>query len=600
MSTGVIELNSIGSSIGRLRRINLAQRLRLLSGLTMFTFATTHLLNHSFGLVSLDMMVAGQKAFFWFWHSWPLTILLLTAFATHLTLVLYKQIVRPTLRMSWLEGVRILLGLITLCVLSFHGTHQLTARLVHGMPVRYPDFLIALSAGLPLLLNQLTLVTCAWSHGCVGMHLWLRQRATYRRIFPGLLTLAVLLPVLALLGVLTGAREATVRQTQGASIESSYGYPEGAGSPSIQARGYGYGETSGYSRGTPSNTEETIWGAPAMSVYGMSTALGVITCAVLLRIAVQMWRRRAGRVVVRYPGGRQLSGPPGSSILDISRIGRMPHASVCGGRGRCSTCRVYVDEGWEHLPPAHESETRVLQRIHAPDRVRLACQLRPLHGVAVTPLVPANATPRDALPYDSLMFGVEQEIAILFADLRGFTKMSENKLPYDVVHILNQYFSAMGEAIEGAGGHLDKFIGDGIMALFGLREGVQAGAMHALAAAKAMDERLTELNRRLAPDLAQPLRLGIGIHAGHAIVGQMGYGRVTSLTAIGDAVNVASRLESATKQVQCQLLVSASAAERSHVNLSSFPLHEITVPGRSGSIGVYAIDSAADVLRSDT
>jgi adenylate cyclase len=173
--------------------------------------------------------------------------------------------------------------------------------------------------------------------------------------------------------------------------------------------------------------------------------------------------------------------------------------------------------------------------------------------------------------------------------------MSESKLPYDVVHILNQYFAEMGEAIESSGGYLDKFIGDGIMALFGLQDGVRAGAVNALAAARAMGLHLEDLNRRLALDLAQPLRLGIGIHVGHVIVGEMGYKRATSLTAIGDSVNVASRLESATKVAECQLLVSAEVPKKGGVDLSAFPVRSLKVRGRDEPLHVHVIPLATDL-----
>ncbi|MDF3823408.1 adenylate/guanylate cyclase domain-containing protein, partial [Leptospira sp. 96542] len=164
---------------------------------------------------------------------------------------------------------------------------------------------------------------------------------------------------------------------------------------------------------------------------------------------------------------------------------------------------------------------------------------------------------------------------------------------------LNQYFSEMGEAIESAGGYLDKFIGDGIMALFGLhgcnQQGVEAGARQAVAAARAMGERLEALNARLAQDLATPLRLGLGIHVGHVIVGEMGYGRATSLTAIGDSVNVASRLESATKEVGCELLISIEVARRGRLDLSAFETQQIGIRGREGGLGVHVVHQAKEL-----
>ena len=154
----------------------------------------------------------------------------------------------------------------------------------------------------------------------------------------------------------------------------------------------------------------------------------------------------------------------------MSRIAGIPHASVCGGRGRCSTCRVRIGgPDRAKLPPPSPEEQKVLARVGAPANVRLACQLRPPPGhYRVTPLLPASAGPVEAYRRQPQAHGGEHYVAILFADIRGFTSISEGKLPYDVVFLLNRYFRATGQAVEAAGGRLDKFIGDGVMAIFGL------------------------------------------------------------------------------------------------------------------------------------
>jgi adenylate cyclase len=177
-------------------------------------------------------------------------------------------------------------------------------------------------------------------------------------------------------------------------------------------------------------------------------------------------------------------------------------------------------------------------------------------------------------------------VVVMFADLRGFTTFSENRLPYDVVFLLNRYFRAMGEAIESSGGHLDKFIGDGIMALFGLDDGPEAGARNALRAARRMIETLEDLNRDLAADLAEPLRIGIGIHAGGAIVGDLGYGTATSLTAIGDVVNTASRLESASKEFKTQLIASEAVLLLAGIEPTLMERHNFTPRGRVESMDI--------------
>jgi len=153
----------------------------------------------------------------------------------------------------------------------------------------------------------------------------------------------------------------------------------------------------------------------------------------------------------------------------------------------------------------------------------------------------------------------------------------------------------MGRAVEEAGGHLDKFIGDGVMALFGIESGPAAGCRQALAAARLMSERLVDLNRALEQDVNEPLRIGIGLHFGPTIVGEIGYGKTVSLTAIGDAVNTASRLETATKEFGCELVVSEELVTRAGIDLAAFPRREIEIRGRQQILAVRTLRSACDL-----
>jgi adenylate cyclase len=286
--------------------------------------------------------------------------------------------------------------------------------------------------------------------------------------------------------------------------------------------------------------------------------------------------------------------PAGFTVLEASRAAGIPHASVCGGRGRCSTCRVRVVRGLEHLPPPREAERRVLARVGAAPDVRLACQTRPTRDLAVQPLLAPSIGPGQALGADPRQ-GHESEIAVLFADLRGFTRMAEHKLPYDVVFVLNRYFETVGTAIRNAGGVTNQFTGDGVMALFGIDEGAPAGCRQALTAARAMVEGLSALSAELAGELPAPLRIGIGVHAGPAVVGQMGWGPSFYLTAVGDTVHVAARLEQATKDFDAELVVSAAVARLAALDLSGFPAHELAVRNRAGRIGVRVIARVADL-----
>ncbi|MCP4330744.1 MAG: adenylate/guanylate cyclase domain-containing protein [Alphaproteobacteria bacterium] len=179
--------------------------------------------------------------------------------------------------------------------------------------------------------------------------------------------------------------------------------------------------------------------------------------------------------------------------------------------------------------------------------------------------------------------------------LRAFTRFAEHKLPYDVVFVLNRYFAAMGTAIEDAGGHVDKFIGDGVMALFGIEADIETAARQSFTAMHNMAANLGELNQLLSSDLVEPLRIGIGVHAGTVIVGEMGYKHAVSLTAIGDAANTASRLEALTKELGGQAVISQKVVDYSGFDLTVSAVHEVSIRGRREPMRVHAIEDATQL-----
>lgn len=551
--------------VRRLRRTCTARNLRLASGLVMMLFVTTHLLNHSLGLISLDAMEAGRIVFLTFWRETPADPILIAGVLIHVALAYYAIYQRRSWRMPPSEAVQLLLGISIPPLLLIH---------VIGTEVgddTYAYVLLVLWTYDPMVaLRQAAATLVVWGHACIGLHYWLRLKSWYGRARPWLYAGALLLPAFALLGFVSAGREV-------ARLDREPGWRRSL-LADVDAPG-----------------PEALATSLAIERWTL-LALGAVLVLVLAARGVRgRAERRRHRITVRYPGSRDVRIAPGASVLEASRASGIPHASVCGGRSRCSTCRVRINDGQEALPAASPEERRVLDRIGVPPNVRLACQLRPVADVSVTPLLPPNVGPRDGFRAAAKMQGEERTIAVLFADIRGFTGLSEAKLPYDVVFVLNRYFRSMGEAVDTAGGRVDKFIGDGIMALFGIDTPPEVGAAQALAAARGMAEALGDLNRLLESDLPAPLRIGIGIHVGPAIVGAMGYAEAVSVTAIGDTVNTASRLESMTKEFAAQLVVSADVAAEAGADLSAWREEAVAVRGRKERLAVFIVDDAGDL-----
>ncbi|MEM9440792.1 MAG: adenylate/guanylate cyclase domain-containing protein [Pseudomonadota bacterium] len=547
-------------------RSDIATRLRLASGLVLMVFAMSHFLTHALALHSLDAVDAGSDVFRAVWRSPPGTILLYAALIAHMVLALFKLYRRRSLRMPLWEVFQIGLGLAIPFWLAVHVVATRGLNEVYDVKDIYPlqfAWVWAEGAG-----RQTVMLLLVWIHGCIGLHFWLRIQPWYHNVWPLALVLAALLPGFALAGFTVGGREVQAIM---------------AGDPTWLERATAAGNW-------PSKDE---WDWVYRNERGFLWLFsGLIVVALGARLIRRRRERLAGKVQIRYLDGTTTSIEPGMTVLEGSRAAGVPHASVCGGRGRCSTCRIRVGAGAEHLPPPADDEAKVLKRIGTADNVRLACQIRPVADLEITPLLPAMAGPSASQTQVNPGAGAERQIAVLFADIRAFTRMAEGRLPFDVVFILNQYFKAMGSAIEGAGGRVDKFIGDGIMALFGIDTEPADACRQALVAAQAMSFELDNLNKEIQAELTEPLKVGIGLHVGPVIVGEMGHRQATSVTAIGDAVNVASRLEVATKEFGAQLLVSERLARLAKVSLDGFEKQDITIRGRQRPLGVYIIEDA--------
>ena len=184
--------------------------------------------------------------------------------------------------------------------------------------------------------------------------------------------------------------------------------------------------------------------------------------------------------------------------------------------------------------------------------------------------------------------GVSQVITILFADIRGFTRISEHAPPEKIVNLLNRYFSAMTDIIFAHGGTLDKYLGDGLMALFGAPTATPDDASNALNAAVAMQRRLLGINRELRDEGFQEIGVGMGLHTGEVIVGYIGSDRRSEYTAIGDTVNTSSRLES--NALGGEILISDATAQAAHSRYKLKPREPIMVKNRQQPVKLWEVD----------
>jgi len=482
--------------------------LRLGSGLILFAYVAAHFTNHALGLISIAVAERGLRVAVAVWHSLPGTMLLYGAAGVHITLAFVALYEHRTLRMPPMELLRIALGFGIPTLLIAHAVSTRLAFEAYGAQPDYARIVWMLwhsnREG-----RQMALLVPGWLHGCLGLNFAFGRRAWFQRMRLILFGAALLLPVLATLGFLEMLKEVSILAQDPAWFNANV-----LSLDAVQA----------------DKLAQTSNGLLVLYF----ALIGGVFVARLLRRTIENFRGKL--VSITYPG-RIVRVPRGWTVLEASRSHHIPHLSMCGGRARCSTCRVRVVAGGDQCLPPAQNELDTLNRIHAPEGTRLACQLRPQGNVSVIPLLAAMPSRLREAANEA----VEREIAVLLVGFR-WTATPHNLLPQDLLYLLNRYSEIVGETVRKDGGVPIQFIGDGVTTLFGLEVGAKEANRQALRAAREVERRLDTLGDRLARELGWAANFVIHLHTGPAGVGETGDYAARTLAAVGDTMDVARQL----------------------------------------------------------
>jgi len=557
-----VKLSAFARGIG-LRQI------RLVSGVVLFAYLVSHFVNHALGNISMDALAAGVHIHTMIWQFLPITILFYSSCLVHTGLGVWALYQRRQFRWKAVEPLQLVLGLSIPALIIAHIVGARLGQTLYGHEKLYPQELYAFLVAWPFrawLMSSVLIV--AWVHGSIGLYFWLRMKAFYKRAAPFLLAAAVLVPTLALLGFYQAGRT-VVADSDDADWRRDNLSPRQVGTVAQQ---------------------QTL---DRITDYFLIGYLGLLGFVLLARGARALHERRGGMISLSYGNGRTVRVPKGLSVLEASLRNNVPHASVCGGRARCSTCRIRIIGDCSELPEPSQREAFVLGRVGTSDpSIRLACQLRPSTDLSFFQLFLPHTMSANSHASNPTRIGQERYLVSMFVDMRGSTKLAEKRLPFDTVFIVNRFLGAVSQAVIESGGRPNQFVGDGMLALFGLSSSRQEASRQALKAAAMIAANVDELNKFLEHDLREPIRFGIGIHGGEVIVGDIGYRDHMVFTALGDAVNVAARLQDMTKNLSCEGVVSDEVRINAGLPADALPQHEVAIRGRNEPMIVRTVTDA--------
>jgi adenylate cyclase len=550
-----------------IRGISLRQ-VRLVSGVILFAYLVSHFLNHALGNVSMEALARGVSLHTLFWQFLPVAILFYTACLVHTGLGIWALYERRQFRWKAIEPLQLVLGLSIPALVVAHVIGVRLGQTLYGHEKLYPQVFFAYWISTPYKAWLLTAVlVISWVHGCIGLYFWLRMKAFYKKAAPFLLAAAVLVPTISMLGLYQGGRNVM-------------------DSDSLEWRRDNVTQRQMGTRAQAQVLERA-------TDYFLIGYLGLIGLALLAKGGRALYERRGGMINLSYGNGRTVRVPRGLSVLEASLRNNVPHASVCGGRARCSTCRIRIIGDCSALPEPSQREAFVLGRVGASDpSIRLACQLRPGCDLSFFQLFLPHTMSANAHASNPTRIGQERYLVSMFVDMRGSTKLAEKRLPFDTVFIVNRFLGAVSQAVLESGGMPNQFVGDGMLALFGLTSSRPEACRQALKAASAIAAHVDELNKFLEHDLREPIRFGIGIHGGEVIVGDIGYRDHMVFTALGDAVNVAARLQDMTKSLSCEAVVSDEVRVTAGLSADALPQQEVAIRGRNEPMIVRTVADA--------
>jgi adenylate cyclase len=545
------------------------RQIRLGCGLVLFAYLVSHFLNHALGNISMEALATGVYYHMAFWQFLPVAMVFYTAALLHAGLGLWALYERRQFRWKAIEPLQLVLGLSIPALIISHIAGVRLGQTLFGHEKLYPQVFFAYLIVWPYKIwLMLAVMTIAWIHGCIGLYFWLRMKRFYQRAAPFLLAAAVLVPTLAMLGLYQGGR--TVVDNDSVEWRAENLSPSKVGTPAEQA--------------ILSTIED----------YFLIGYLALVGFVVLARGVRALNERRGGMITLSYGNGRTVRVPKGLSVLEASLRHNVPHASVCGGRARCSTCRIRIIGDCSSLPEPSKREAFVLNRVGAgaDPAIRLACQLRPETDLSFFQIFLPQITAANLRTSRQSRIGEERYLVSMFVDMRGSTKLAEKRLPFDTVFIVNRFLGAVSHAVIECGGQPNQFVGDGQLALFGLATSPQTACRQALKAAAMIAANVEELNQFLMHDLREPIQFGIGIHGGEVIIGDIGYRDHMVFTALGDAVNVAARLQDMTKSFACEAILSEEVLVTAGLPADGLPQQEVTIRGRTEPMIVRTVKSA--------